>query len=354
MNSGLTEHSTPRQWHKRVLILALPIILSNVTTPLVGIVDTAVMGRMAEPRYLGATAIGAVIFSSVFWLFGFLRMGTGGLVAQALGGRDAAAAPSPEKNEIDYAIARALLIALILSVVLIVLRHPIANLALRAFTASADLKSLVLDYYHIRIFAAPATLMVYATLGALIGLQDMRSIFLVQLTLNVSNVLLTIGFFEFTDWGIKGVAFATVLAEYLALALSLFVLQKKIALWPIQLSAARLIDTDSMRRLFEVNGNLFIRTLCLTIAFYWLTQSGSRLGELTLAANAILLHMVHFMAYALDGFAHAAETLCGYAYGKRNTGCSGRRQKLQRSGPPHSPACSCWFTGFSGNRSSPA
>jgi len=335
------------QWRQRVLRLALPIIVANISVPLTGIVDTAVMGRMDDPVYMGAVALGAIIFSSIFWLFGFLRMGTGGLVAQAFGASQSATTelanaadssdPDPDRNwnqakstvvddpEISLVIYRAILIGAVLGVVLVLLQKPIAVLAMKAFSGGAALEALASDYFYIRIYAAPATLITYSILGALIGLQQMRAVLLIQLLLNFSNIVLTILFFHVFDGGVKGVALATVIAEYLSLFYAIYALIVAARLWPLSVTLPKILDPLAMKQLFVVNANLMVRTLSLTIAFYWLTESGVRLGTTVLAANSILLHMLHFSSYAMDGFAHAAETLCGNAYGRarRITG-SGR------------------------------
>jgi len=320
------------QWRERVLRLAIPIILANISVPLTGIVDTAVMGRMDDPVYMGAVALGAIIFSSIFWLFGFLRMGTGGLVAQAFGASQSttselsstATGSDPGRNltaktdaaEITLVIYRAILIGAVLGVVLVLLQKPIAILAMKAFSGGVALEALASDYFNIRIYAAPATLITYSILGALIGLQQMRAVLLIQLLLNFSNIALTILFFQVFDGGVKGVALATVIAEYLSLFYAIYALIKAIRLWPLSVALSTILDPLAMKLLFVVNANLMVRTLALTVAFYWLTESGVRLGTTILAANSILLHMLHFSSYALDGFAHAAETLCGNAYGR--------------------------------------
>ena len=293
---------------RRVLTLALPIILSNIAVPLVGIVDTAVMGRMSEPRYIAAVAIGAIIFSSVFWLFGFLKMGTGGLVAQALG--------SAKQHDIDSTVLRALLIAAVIGLLLVLLRSPLGTLAVLAFDTNDEVKILARQYFDIRILAAPATLVIYSMLGAFIGLQQMRSVLMLQLILNIGNIVLTIVFFHYFNAGIRGVALASVIAEYISLLYGLIRLHSINPIWPAGIPMSTVLNATALKHLFVINANLFVRTLSLTFAFYWLTRSGGQLGELTLAANAILIHMVHFSAHALDGFAHAAETLCGNAYGK--------------------------------------
>ncbi len=296
-------------------MLALPIILSNSSVPLVGIVDTAVMGRMDSPAFVSATGIGAVLFSSIFWVFGFLRMATGGLVAQAQG----AAKPL----QADRTGLRALLLALILGILLIVCGEWLLQLGLLAMEGSSQVHSLTADYYRIRIYSAPATLMTYALSGVLIGQQRMHAVFFLQLILNLSNIALNLIFFNFTDWGIKGVAAATLISEYAACVVAL-ILSGTVAAYRRNNAKAGmpvgswLTDPTKLLEFLQISGDLFIRTLCLTAAFYWLTVMGSRQGDAVLAANVLLINMLHFMAYALDGFSHAAETLTGYAMGQRN------------------------------------
>ncbi len=295
--------------YRKVYALALPIMLSNASVPLVGIVDTAVMGRMDSAAYLSAVAIGAVLFSGIFWAFGFLKMGTGGLVAQAFGRQDV--------HELHAIFARAVTIALLLAVAIMLAGTPLFNLGLWAMGGSTQLHALTADYYFVRLFAAPATLMSYVVIGTLVGQQKMREVFYLQLILNLSNVVLNLAFFEYTDWHIKGVAVATVISEYSALATGLYLLRAQ-----FKVSAARWIaalkNTVACKEFFAIGRDLFVRTMSLTFAFYWITALGSRLGDTTLALNAILAQMLHFTAYALDGFAMAAEALTGSALGQRN------------------------------------
>ena len=301
---------TTRNARRQVLLLALPIMLSNVTVPLVGLVDTAVMGRMDSPAFLSATAVGAIVFSSLFWIFGFLRMGTGGMVAQALGAGD--------DNEIRLTAWRALLVGAAFGMLIIILSDPLLALSLWAMAGSAELHQLTGEYFHLRILAAPATLMLMGMLGTLIGQQRMAAVLVLQLLLNLLNIVLNLAFFNLTDWAIRGVAAATVISEYATLAVGLWLLHGTLWRRSAETPVGRLLDPASLRRFFRVSGNIFIRTLCLTFAFYWLTVIGSRQGDVVLAANAILLQMSHFMAHALDGFSHAAETLAGHALGRRD------------------------------------
>lgn len=284
-------------------------MLSNASVPLVGIVDTAVMGRMDSPAYLSAVAVGAVLFSGIFWAFGFLKMGTGGLVAQAFGRADT--------DELQAIFTRAVAIALALAIVILLAGVPMFRVGIWAIGGSTQLHALTADYYFVRLFAAPATLVSYVVIGTLVGQQRMREVFWLQLILNVLNVVLNLAFFEFTDWGIKGVATATVISEYSALAVGLFMLRTHCK-GPIPKLIAALSNRQAFKEFFTIGSDLFVRTLSLTFAFYWITALGSRLGDTTLAVNAILIQMLHFTAYALDGFAMAAETLTGSALGQRN------------------------------------
>lgn len=279
--------------------------------PMVGIVDTAVMARMGSPAWVAATAVGAILFSSIYWVFGFLRMGTGGLVAQAFGA-----------NELDNAgriTIRALCIAGLLGAVLIVLQQPILHAGLVFLTDQNDWKELTAQYFNIRIYSAPATLMLYVVLGALIGLQKMRQVLLLQLLLNLLNIILTIGFFKYTQLGIAGVAYATLISEYVTVGYGLYLARGPITLGLKQgINRQWLFDPAECKKYFTISGDLFIRTLCLTLAFYWMTALGSDMGVMTLAVNTVLLHLVHFASYCMDGYAHAIESLTGYAVGRKS------------------------------------
>ncbi len=297
------------------MLLAFPIILSNSTVPLVGIADTAVMGRMDSPAFVSAAGIGAVMFSSIFWVFGFLRMATGGLVAQALG--------ASRPLQADRTGLRALLLACVLGFLIILFSEWLLLMGLALMDGSPQVHQLVADYYRIRIYAAPATLMTYALSGVLIGQQRMKAVFYLQLLLNISNIVLNLAFFNLSDWGIKGVAAATLISEYLALAAAFYWSNTTEAISRNNAASGNpirswIVDPARLLEFLQISGDLFIRTLCLTAAFYWLTVMGSRQGDAILAANVILVNMLHFMAYALDGFSHAAETLTGYALGRRN------------------------------------
>lgn len=308
----ITENASPAQWRWHLLKLSIPVMLSNSMVPVVGIVDTAVMGRMGSPEWIAATAVGALLFSSIFWLFGFLRMGTGGLVAQAHGAND--------PGEAGRITVRAMGMAAILGLLLILLQVPLLKIGLAALADdSHEWKALTSVYFSIRIFAAPATLMLYVIMGTLIGLQLMRQVLLLQFALNILNIVLTIGFFSLTDLNIAGVAWATVISEYSTLVLGLYLSRSVIAQALSQRPVSPwLLDSVECLKFFRISGNLFIRTLCLILAVYWMTVLGSRIGVATLAVNTVLLHMVNLASYSLDGYAHAIETLTGFSLGRRN------------------------------------
>ncbi len=311
--------ATQREWHLRVLALAWPIILSNLSVPLVGIVDTAVVGQIPDPKYMASVAVGATIFSSVFWIFGFLRMGTTGFVSQALGANN--------HKEIAESLLRALVIALALALLVMIIQTPIAWASLVLMNPGETLNPIILEYFHIRIFSAPATFINYCILGCLIGLQKMRLALLLQLLLNGSNLVLDVIFVLYLGMDSDGVAWASLLSEYLACFAGLWLLRAYLTLafeqkvTPVLQWLKALFPPDKLKAFFEVNGNLFLRTLFLTGAFFFFTSRSAQFGVVVLAANAILINLLQMLAYGLDGFAQAAEALTGGAYGakKRNS-----------------------------------
>ncbi len=298
--------------HKKVLQLAWPIILSNLSIPLVGVVDTAVVGQLSHPRYMAAVAVGAIIFSSVFWVFGFLRMGTTGFVSQAYGRNNS--------QQVSLAFLRALLIALLLAFIVIGLQQPIRWLAFSLMDANPEVTATAESYYAIRIWSAPATFINYCILGTLIGLQRMRLALFTQLVLNGTNILLNLYFVLVLKMDVEGVALSSAISDYLAAGFGLWLLREYIRPLLVSPNATiqRVMQRSELLALFRVNGNLFIRTLFLTSAFFFFTAQSAKFGTVVLAANAILINMLQMLAYGLDGFAQAAEALVGGAYGKRD------------------------------------
>ena len=285
----------------------MPIILSNATVPLLGAVDTAVVGHLDSPHYIGAVAVGALIFSYVFWGFGFLRMATTGLAAQAHGRRDA--------NGVRAVFARAAFIAVVAGLAVMVLQYPIIELAMSLIAPSPAVEASARDYFAVRIWASPATLMQYCMLGWLLAMRDSRAVFIFQVVLNSINIILDILFVQGFGWDVRGVAGATVIADYSGVALGWFLMQPHLKRLGGTWRGIGILDRAQLSKLMKINGDIFVRTLALTSAFALFTSFSARFGEVTLAANAVLQNFLMFGSFALDGFAHAAETLVGQAYG---------------------------------------
>ncbi len=296
----------------RVWRLAGPIIVSNLSVPLLGLVDTAVMGHLPEARYLGGVAVGAMVFTFIFWGFGFLRMGTGGLTAQAFGADDG--------DEVRACLARAAVIAIPAALVLIVLQVPIAWVAFSIVEASPAVETLAEHYFFIRIWGAPATLMNFALLGWFIGVQNTRAALYHQLCLNGVNIVLDLLFVLGFGWGVEGVAAATAIADLTAVMFGLALARPLLAQVGGRFDRQRILDPTRLRRTMALNLDIFIRTICLVFAFAYFTARGAGFGDVVLAANAVLLNFQTFMAHALDGFAHAAEALGGRAIGAKDRG----------------------------------
>jgi len=293
--------------HRNVLAIAVPVMLANVSTPLIGIVDTAVVGQIPDPAHIGAVAVSALVFTFVFWAFGFLRMGTTGLTAQALGAHD--------NDELLACLGRALLIAGVVGAGLIVLQWPIRELAFGLLDGGEQVEMLARQYFDIRIWAAPATLANYALLGWFIGRGRAGAALGVQLILNLSNVAFDILFVLGFGMGVAGVALGTLLAEWIAAGAGLTLAWVHVRGGEGRWSRARLFDTQRLRRTIALNRDIMIRSLALICVLLWFVAQGARQGEVILAANAVLMHFISTASYLLDGLAFAAEALVGRAVG---------------------------------------
>ena len=291
------------------------MILSNISTPLLGIVDTAVLGHLDSEQFLGAVALGGLIFSFIFWGFGFLRMGTTGLTAQAFG--------EDNRIELNNILVRALTLALIISLLVLLTHQWIGQVSFFILQSSARIELLALQYFEIRIWSTPATLGLYVLMGWLLGQQRVRITLLIVLINNISNICLDILFVYYLGMDVEGVALASVIAEYTGFLVALLIVLRLISK---QLSKKQqkfwhwtcLADLKKFKSMLVMNKQILIRTVCLIFAFSFFTAQSAKLGELVLAANAVLLNFQMFMAYALDGFANAAEALVGKAIGAKN------------------------------------
>ncbi|WP_323781942.1 MATE family efflux transporter [Leisingera sp.] len=302
--------------HKRVLTIALPIVLSNATVPILGAVDTGVVGQMGEAAPIGAVGIGAVILAAFYWLFGFLRMGTTGLAAQARGAGDWA--------ETGALLVRGLLLAFAAGTVFTIAQAAVFRGAFALAPASAEVESLARGYLQIRIWGAPATIALYAVTGWLIAVERTRGVFLLQVWMNGLNIVLDLWFVLGLGWGVEGVAIATLIAEWTGLVLGLYLCRDAFAgdQWR---DWARVFDPARLKRMMQVNGDIMVRSLLMTGSFTTFLFIGSGVGDVNLAANQILLQFVEITAIALDGFAFSAEALVGGAIGAKT------RQRVRRA-----------------------
>ena len=286
--------------------------------PLLGLSDTIVIGHLPDPAALGGVALGATIFNLAFWGFGFLRMGTTGLTAQALGARD--------NEEVSAHLGRALLVALLIGCGLVALQWPIAYIAFGLLKGSPEVQAHGHAFYNIRIWSAPFTLINFALLGWFIGRQKAKTALALQLFMNILNIALNLFFVLALGWSVKGVATGTLIAEIAAAALGLTLAWRMLDLshW----TRARLLDTHEITRMVALNRDIMLRTFCLIFAFAFFTAQGARAGDVTLAANAVLGQFIAFSAFLLDAFCAATETLVGEAVGARNRGNLTRIIKL--------------------------
>jgi MATE family multidrug resistance protein len=296
--------------HRRLWAIAAPMILSSVTAPLVGLVGTGVIGHLDDAVYLAGVAAATQIFTVLFTGLNFLRMGTTGLTAQAWGSGDPAA--------IRQSLGEAVLAALALGLVLILAQVPLREAGLSLLGPEGATADQARIYFDIRIWAAPAALFNFVAVGWLLGMQNGRGPLAIALTINLANMALDLWFVLGLGMKVAGVATGSLIAEYLGAGLGLWLVRRELARNPGDWDLPRLLDFRSYGRLFQVNGNLFIRTLALVFTFSFITAQGARMGALFLAVNALLMNFQWLLSYALDGIANAAEALVGRAVGARD------------------------------------
>ena len=301
--------------YRYLLQKAWPIILANASVPLLGLVDTAVIGNIGSITDLGAIAFGALIFSFVYWSFGFLRMGTTGFAAQASG--------AGEEQEVRAVLGRALLIALCLGVVLILIQWPIGLAAFSLLDGSAPVEAVAQQYFDIRIWGAPATLATFALMGLLIGLGKSRTLLIVQLFLNGLNILLDVWFAGILGWGASGIALGTVIAEWTTVLLAGWLVYRTLnerkllteVFWP----KAKIMDLSALLKTASANLDIMLRTLILVFSFAFFINQSAKFGDTVLASNHILLQLIAFSAFFLDGYAFVVEALVGGAIGAKRS-----------------------------------
>lgn len=296
--------------NKQILHLAIPNIISNITIPLLSSVDTAVMGHLESPVYLGAIALGSMIFNFIYWGFGFLRMGTTGLTAQAYGAKNS--------SEISSILFRSVILSIVFGAVLILLQFPIAELSFYLIEGSKDVEANASNYFYIRIFAAPATLVLYSIHGWFLGMQNAKYPLYVSLFVNFLNIVLNLMFVYQFNMKVEGVALGTLLAQYSGVIFSIFLMKKSYKKYIKHFILESIIDKVKLKKFFQVNSDIFFRTLLLIYVMSFFTAKSAEMSDKILAANFILMQLWLIISYGVDGFAFAAESLTGKYFGAKN------------------------------------
>lgn len=310
MASALPSSSTHEHLsYPHYLALVFPFIISTMTTPLLGAVDTALVGHLPDAAYIGGVAIGAVIFNTLYWLFGFLRVSTTGFTAQALNNND----------KLLTALLRPLVIALLLGLLFVVLQKPIFNGAIRLLEPAHDVQYYASQYFYILIWGAPFTLINYVCLGWLMGHKKVKAVLINQISVNLLNIFLAVLFVYFLKWRIIGLAFATLIAQIMGTIFGFVLIKRSLIITPYAIRISEIITPKALKKVMLVNSDLIIRTLCLLIVTNHFISIGSSFGTDVLAANAILFQIHYLIAYLFDGFANASSVYSGRAKGHHDT-----------------------------------
>jgi len=296
--------------NREILKLALPNIVSNLTVPLIGVVDTALMGHEGTTEHLGAIALGTMIFNFLYWAFGFLRMGTTGLTAQAYG--------EDNQRETMNLLGRGVLTALTAGLLLFILQTPIMHIAFRLIDGNREVEQLAREYFRIRIYAAPATIGLYVFYGWFMGMQNARYLLTVSVFANSINILASLVLVYGYGMASSGIALGTVIAQSAGLLLAVGLFLKRYRHFLRYLEKRALVKLQAIKRFFAVNFDIFIRTLCLIFTFSFFTAKSAAMGETILAVNQIYLQFIYILAYGIDGFAFASESLVGKYTGRKH------------------------------------
>ncbi|MEA3496413.1 MAG: MATE family efflux transporter [Bacteroidota bacterium] len=296
--------------NKEILKLAIPNIISNITIPLLGMADLAILGHLESEIYIGAIALGGIIFNFIYWGFSFLRMGTSGFTAQAFGKKDS--------KEIILILSRALIIALVAGLFLIIIQKPIELFSFWLFNADSNVEQLASEYYRIRIWAAPATIGLYAFIGWFIGMQNAVYPMIISIIINVLNIALNVFFVFVLGMKSEGVALGTVIAQYTGVVIAVLLFIYKYKPYLFHWVKAEMFDRLALKQFFNVNKDILIRTLCLIFVFSFFTAQSAVVNNTILAVNTLLLQFLFLFSYFIDGFAHAAESLTGKFIGAKD------------------------------------
>lgn len=302
---------------QRILHIAIPSIISNITVPLLGLIDVTIVGHLGSASYIGAIAVGGMLFNMIYWIFGFLRMGTSGLTAQAYGAHDL--------KEVTRILLRSTGISLMLALALLILQYPIRLIAFELIDTSAEVQQLATLYFHICIWGTPATLGLYSFSGWFIGMQNSRFPMFIAITQNIVNIVASLLFVFVFGMKVEGVALGTLIAQYAGLFMAYLLWLRYYRPLRKYISRKQLFTHDAMKRLFQVNRDIFLRTLCLVAVTVFFTSTGAAFGDVVLAVNTLLMQLFTLFSYIMDGFAYAGEALTGKYIG------AGNRQELQRT-----------------------
>ena len=296
--------------NKKILQLAIPSIVSNITVPLLGLVDVAIVGHLGSASYIGAIAVGGMLFNIIYWLFGFLRMGTSGMTSQAFGRRDL--------KEVTRVLLRAVGVGLFIALCLLLLQYPIRKIAFLLIDATPEVRELATVYFNICVWGAPAVLGLYGFAGWFIGMQNSRFPMFIAITQNVVNIVASLSFVYLLDMKIEGVALGTLIAQYAGLFMASLLWLRYYGRLKIAFRWQEIIGKTAMKRFFQVNSDIFFRTLCLVAVTTFFTSTGARQGDVVLAVNTLLMQLFTLFSYIMDGFAYAGEAMAGRYIGARN------------------------------------
>lgn len=296
--------------NREILKIAVPSIISNITVPLLGLVDTAIVGHLGAAAYIGAIAVGGMLFSMIYWIFGFLRMGTGGLTAQAFGRND--------KAECMRTLLRSTIVSLIIAVALITLQLPIRMFAFLLIDASEEVRLYASTYFHICIWGAPAALGLYSFTGWFIGMQNSRFPMIIAISQNIINIAASLAFVFGMGMKVEGVALGTLIAQYSGLIMAILLWNRKYSYLNKNIDLGKALDRVAMLRFFKVNRDIFLRTLCLVAVTVFFTSTGAAYGDIVLAVNTLMMQLFTLFSYIMDGFAYAGEALVGKHIGAQN------------------------------------
>ena len=296
--------------NKRILEIAIPSIISNITVPLLGLIDVTIVGHLGSAAYIGAIAIGGMLFNIIYWIFGFLRMGTSGMTSQAYGQRNL--------DEVTRLLLRSVGIGLLIALCLLLLQYPIQKTAFTLITTTREVENLATLYFRICIWGAPAVLGLYGFAGWFIGMQNSRFPMYIAITQNIVNIIASLSFVYLLNMKVEGVALGTLIAQYAGFLMALLLWMRHYKPLRKRIAIKGIWQKQAMSRFFSVNRDIFFRTLCLVIVTMFFTSAGAAQGETVLAVNTLLMQLFTLFSYIMDGFAYAGEALAGKYIGARN------------------------------------